>query len=58
MVKLINWLTGTEMYVAEDRLEEYLKAGHKLPSNKAENVKEAPVKVEKKPTSRKKTSRK
>lgn len=29
MVKLINWLTGTEMWVAEDRVEEYLAAGHK-----------------------------
>lgn len=31
MVKMINWLTGTEMYVAEERLDEYLKRGHKLP---------------------------
>ena len=30
MVKLINWLTGTTMYVAEDRLDKYLAAGHKL----------------------------
>ena len=30
MIKLINNLTGTEMWVAEDRLNEYLAAGHKL----------------------------
>ena len=31
MVKLINALTGTVMYVHESRLEEYLAKGHKLP---------------------------
>lgn len=31
MIKFINKLTGSEMWVAEDRKEEYLKAGHKLP---------------------------
>ena len=30
MVKLINALTGTVMYVHESRLEEYLARGHKL----------------------------
>lgn len=30
MVRLINALTGTEMFVPEARLDEYLKAGHKL----------------------------
>lgn len=29
MVKFINWLTGNEMWVADDRVDEYLKAGHK-----------------------------
>jgi len=29
MIRLINKITGTEMYVANDRLEEYLAAGHK-----------------------------
>lgn len=29
MVKFINYYTGTTMYVAEDRVEEYKKAGHK-----------------------------
>ena len=27
---MINRLTGTEMYVAESRKEEYLSAGHRL----------------------------
>lgn len=30
MVKMINAATGTEMWVAENRLEEYKAAGHKL----------------------------
>lgn len=30
MIKLINNLTGTEMWISEDRLSEYLAAGHKL----------------------------
>ena len=29
MVKLINALTGSEMWVHETRLDEYLAAGHK-----------------------------
>ena len=28
MIKLINKFTGTEMYVAENRVQEYLDAGH------------------------------
>lgn len=30
MVKFINRLTGGEMWVADDRVEEYKAAGHKL----------------------------
>lgn len=30
MVKFINRLTGTVMWVAEDRVEEYKAAGHKV----------------------------
>ena len=30
MVKMINGFYGNEMWVAEDRVEEYLKAGNKL----------------------------
>jgi len=28
MVKFINKLTGTEMWVADNRKDEYIKAGH------------------------------
>lgn len=51
MVKFINWLTGTVMYVAEDRVDEYLAAGHKIAVEKVEAPKE-------KPKSRKKTAKK
>lgn len=49
MVRFINSLTGTEMFVADDRKEEYLAAGHTLAVNppvtkKAEPVKEEPKK--------------
>ena len=30
MVKFINKTTGSEMWVAEDRVEEYKAAGHRL----------------------------
>lgn len=30
MIKMINRTTGTEMWVHETRLDEYLEAGHKL----------------------------
>ena len=30
MIKFINALTGNVMWVAEDRVEEYKAAGHKL----------------------------
>lgn len=30
MVKLINKVSGGEMWVADDRVEEYVAAGHKL----------------------------
>lgn len=35
MIKLINCGTGTDMWVAEDRLQEYLAAGHKLAAEPA-----------------------
>ena len=50
MIKFINSLTGTEMFVADDRKEEYLAAGHVLAvkppveAKKAETVKEEPKK--------------
>ena len=52
MVKLINWYTGSEMYVPEDRVDEYLAAGHKRP------VKVEPLKVEKKATPKRSTKTK
>lgn len=48
MVKMINAATGTDMWVAEERLEEYLAAGHK-PAVEAEAEK---------PTEKPKTTRK
>lgn len=34
MVKLINAMTGTEMWVEDSRVEEYLKLGHKTPKER------------------------
>ena len=51
MIAFINALTGTEMLVAEDRMEEYKAAGHKLAADtsvkakKAETVQESPKKA-------------
>lgn len=42
MVKLINKLTHTPMWVAESRVEEYLAAGHTRP----ESPKAEPAEVE------------
>ena len=36
MIKFINRVTGTEMWVADDRVEEYLAAGHELAVKPAE----------------------
>lgn len=52
MVKFINAYTGTEMWVAEDRVEEYKAAGHKLAA-KSEVVKPAEEKPKKKATKKK-----
>lgn len=43
MVKFINRLTGTEMWVAEARAEEYKAAGHKLAAENAEKPKKEPA---------------
>lgn len=54
MVRFINKFTGTEMWVAEDRVEEYKAAGHKLaaktfePLSPASRPKKAPAKKTKK----------
>lgn len=53
MVEMINGFHGNKMYVAEDRVEEYKTAGHKLavvPSD--ENT------TESKPKAKKKTAKK
>lgn len=44
MIRMINNLMGNEMYVHEDRVEEYLAAGHKLAADPAEEKEKKPVK--------------
>ena len=66
MIKFINSLTGTEMFVADDRKEEYLAAGHILAvkppvvAKKAETVKEEPKKevIKKAPVKRSASTKK
>ena len=36
MIKLINATTGTSMWVADERKDEYLRAGHKLALEKCD----------------------
>ena len=64
MRKMLNGFTNTEMFVADDRVDEYLAAGHVLAADppvtkKAETVKEEPkaepVKAEPKKAPAKKT---
>ena len=52
MVWLVNRYTGTMMRVADERLPEYLAAGHTLAASVQE---ERPVKAEQKKTTRKKS---
>ena len=47
MVKFINRLTGSEMWVADDRVEEYKAAGHK-PAAETEKPKKTPASKPKK----------
>lgn len=47
MVKFINATTGTEMWVAEDRVEEYKAAGHKPAAVPQKTQKPAPKKPKK-----------
>lgn len=63
MIKFVNRLTGTIMWVADERKDEYLRAGHRLalscakPSEVAdeeEPKKVAPKKATKKAQSKKK----
>lgn len=47
MIKMINALTGGDMWVADNRVNEYKAAGHKLAAENAEKPKKAePEKVE------------
>ncbi|MBQ3429192.1 MAG: hypothetical protein IJH28_05400 [Mogibacterium sp.] len=53
MVRFINKFTGTEMWVAEERVEEYKAAGHKYaptpaPLTPVSKPKKAPAKKTKK----------
>lgn len=60
MMKMLNGFTGTEMWVADDRVDEYKAAGHRLaaesekptvkdePKAEAEEIKEPEVKETKK----------
>ena len=46
MMRMINAFTGTEMWVADDRIEEYKAAGHLLPSVSEEPIVQEEAKVE------------
>lgn len=56
MIKLINKLTGSEMWVADSRLEEYLKQGHALAS--ASGAEPEKPTSEEQPQAKKRTTRK
>ena len=55
MIRMINAITGSTMWVHESRLDEYLGAGHKLASAPEKPV---PVEPVKRPPTRKKTATK
>lgn len=42
MVRLINKLTGGDMWVADARVDEYLAAGHKLAAESANEIMNPP----------------
>lgn len=48
MIKFVNRLTGTFMYVDESRKDEYLAAGHKIATGTIKVPAKRPVKKEKK----------
>lgn len=52
MVKMINKAYGNEMWVADDRVEEYKAAGHKLAASSSDKP------AEEKPKAKKKTAKK
>lgn len=45
MIKFTNKITGTDMWVASDRVEEYKAAGHVLAADLGTRPKNVPVKV-------------
>ena len=55
MIRLINRITGGDMWVHESRLDEYLEAGHRLASPPE---KPAPAEPVKRPPAKKKTTKK
>lgn len=50
MVKMINRLLGSTMWVAEERVDEYISAGHKLADTTPKTTKEKPKSRTKKKT--------
>ena len=55
MIRMINAITGSTMWVHESRLDEYLGAGHKLASAPK---KPAPAEPVKRPPAKKKSTAK
>ena len=58
MKKFINCFTKTEMWVTDERIEEYKAAGHTLAADNSDSAKEPWKKVEVKKTETKKTTTK
>ena len=53
MTELINAITNTQMWVADNRVDEYLAAGHKYPAVTVKPTEEKPKKeVSKKTTAK------
>ena len=57
MIEFINRLTGTKMWVTDERKDEYLAAGHILAADSAKpaETEEKPKDTEEKPKEAKKT---
>lgn len=47
MVKMVNFYSGNTMYVAEERLQEYLDAGHRMAEPEKPEKPEKPAKPKK-----------
>lgn len=57
MVEFINCMTGTQMWVADERVEEYKAAGHTLAAFSSKAIEPAEEPVEKKKTVKKATKK-